>query len=193
MTKKQSEMDPIERTCLRCNKPFTITDRRAIKKQFCSDYCRVYYSTQHAQWLRDRARDDAYAELTMKLWQTQKENRAIQERDELVMGHNKEYANLLDEIAAAMPRMIESGLITINQEEYNSQRWQSFFQRSPVDWEHLFTPTTTFKPLTHEEDKEMNNVETTTPAATQDEALPNLNGTFAWWDEDDNQQDVPLW
>lgn len=193
MTKKQSEMDPIERTCLRCNKPFTITDRRAIKKQFCSDYCRVYYSTQHAQWLRDRARDDAYAELTMKLWQTQKENRAIQERDELVMGHNKEYANLLDEIAAAMPRMIESGLITINQEEYNSQRWQSFFQRSPVDWEHLFTPTTTFKPLTHEEDKEMNNVETTTPAATQDEALPNLNETFAWWDEDDNQQDVPLW
>lgn len=193
MTKKQSEMDPIERTCLRCNKPFTITDRRAIKKQFCSDYCRVYYSTQHAQWLRDRARDDAYAELTMKLWQTQKENRAIQERDELVMGHNKEYANLLDEIAAAMPRMIESGLITINQEEYNSQRWQSFFQRSPVDWEHLFTPTTTFKPLTHEEDKEMNNVETTTPAAAQSAMLPNLNGTFAWWDEDDNQQDVPLW
>lgn len=193
MTKKQSEMDPIERTCLRCNKPFTITDRRAIKKQFCSDYCRVYYSTQHAQWLRDRARDDAYAELTMKLWQTQKENRAIQERDELVMGHNKEYANLLDEIAAAMPRMIESGLITINQEEYNSQRWQSFFQRSPVDWEHLFTPTTTFKPLTHEEDKEMNNVDTTTPTAAQDETLPNLNETFSWWDEDDNQQDVPLW
>lgn len=109
------------------------------------------------------------------------------------MGHNKEYANLLDEIAAAMPRMIESGLITINQEEYNSQRWQSFFQRSPIDWEHLFTPTTTFKPLTHEEDKEMNNVETTTPAAAQSAMLPNLNGTFDWWDEDDNQQDVPLW
>lgn len=193
MTKKQPDMEPIDKTCLRCNKPFTITDRRAIKKQFCSDYCRVYYSTQHAQWLRDRARDDAYAELTMKLWQTQKENRAIQERDELVMGHNKEYANLLDEIAAAMPRMIESGLITINQEEYNSQRWQSFFQRSPVDWEHLFTPTTTFKPLTHEEDKEMNNVETTTPAAAQSAMLPNLNETFAWWDEDDNQQNVPLW
>lgn len=193
MTKKQSEMDPIERTCLRCNKPFTITDRRAIKKQFCSDYCRVYYSTQHAQWLRDRARDDAYAELTLKLWQTQKENRELQERDELVMGHNKEYANLLDEIAAAMPRMIESGLITINQEEYNSQRWQSFFQRSPVDWEHLFTPTTTFKPLAEQTNKEMNNVDTTTPTAAQDEALPNLNGTFAWWDEDDNQQNVPLW
>lgn len=193
MTKKQPDMEPIESTCRQCGRHFVITRRDQIKKQFCRATCRKSYSRQHAQWLRDRARDDAYAELTLKLWQTQKENRELQERDELVMGHNKEYANLLDEIAAAMPRMIESGLITINQEEYNSQRWQSFFQRSPIDWEHLFTPATTFKPLTHEEGKEMNNVETTTPAATQDEALPNLNETFDWWDEDDNQQDVPLW
>lgn len=193
MTKKQPDMDPIDKTCLRCNKPFTITDRRAIKKQFCSDYCRVYYSTQHAQWLRDRARDDAYAELTMKLWQTQKENRAIKERDEHLAKLNKRYEELLDEIASTMPRLIATGWLSVNRNNPDGWDWDDFLKQSPVNWDILFTASDTFHPLTEQGKKEINNVEDTTTAAAQDEALPNLNGTFDWWDEDDNQQDVPLW
>ncbi|MDK7255249.1 hypothetical protein QP437_10330, partial [Haemophilus sp. UMB1048] len=71
--------------------------------------------------------------------------------------------------------------------------WDDFLKQSPVNWDILFTPSDTFHPLTEQTNKEINNVDTTTPAAAQDEALPNLNETFSWWDEDDNQQDVPLW
>lgn len=198
MTKKQSEMEPIERTCLRCGKPFTITDRRAIHKQFCKITCKKRYSKQHAQWLRDRARDDAYAELTMKLWQTQKENRAIKERDEHLTKLNKRYEELLDEIASTMPRLIATGWLSVNRNNPDGWDWDDFLKQSPVNWDILFTASDTFHPLTEQSKKEINNVGTTTPTAAQSAAsssaaLPNLNETFDWWDEDDNQQDVPLW
>lgn len=193
MTKKQPDMEPIESTCRQCGRHFVITRRDQIKKQFCRATCRKSYSRQHAQWLRDRARDDAYAELTMKLWQTQKENRAIKERDEHLTKLNKRYGELLDEIASTMPRLIATGWLSVNRNNPDGWDWDDFLKQSPVNWDILFTASDTFHPLTEQSKKEINNVETTTPAAAQDEALPNLNGTFDWWDEDDNQQDVPLW
>lgn len=193
MTKKQPDMEPIESTCKQCGRHFVITRRDQIKKQFCRATCRKSYSRQHAQWLRDRARDDAYAELTMKLWQTQKENRAIKERDEHLTKLNKRYGELLDEIASTMPRLIATGWLSVNRNNPDGWDWDDFLKRSPVNWDILFTASDTFHPLTEQSKKEMNNVEDTTTAAEQDEALPNLNGTFDWWDEDDNQQDVPLW
>lgn len=193
MTKKQPDMEPIESTCKQCGRHFVITRRDQIKKQFCRATCRKSYSRQHAQWLRDRARDDAYAELTMKLWQTQKENRAIKERDEHLTKLNKRYGELLDEIASTMPRLIATGWLSVNRNNPDGWDWDDFLKRSPVNWDILFTASDTFHPLTEQSKKEINNVEDTTTAAAQDEALPNLNGTFDWWDEDDNQQDVPLW
>lgn len=193
MTKKQPDMEPIESTCKQCGRHFVITRRDQIKKQFCRATCRKSYSRQHAQWLRDRARDDAYAELTMKLWQTQKENRAIKERDEHLTKLNKRYGELLDEIASTMPRLIATGWLSVNRNNPDGWDWDDFLKRSPVNWDILFTPSDTFHPLTEQSKKEINNVEDTTTAAAQDETLPNLNGTFDWWDEDDNQQDVPLW
>lgn len=193
MTKKQPDMEPIESTCKQCGRHFVIARRDQIKKQFCRATCRKSYSRQHAQWLRDRARDDAYAELTMKLWQTQKENRAIKERDEHLTKLNKRYGELLDEIASTMPRLIATGWLSVNRNNPDGWDWDDFLKRSPVNWDILFTASDTFHPLTEQSKKEINNVEDTTTAAAQDEALPNLNGTFDWWDEDDNQQDVPLW
>lgn len=193
MTKKQPDMEPIESTCKQCGRHFVITRRDQIKKQFCRATCRKSYSRQHAQWLRDRARDDAYAELTMKLWQTQKENRAIKERDEHLTKLNKRYGELLDEIASTMPRLIATGWLSVNRNNPDGWDWDDFLKRSPVNWDILFTASDTFHPLTEQSKKEINNVETTTPAAEQDEALPNLNETFGWWDEDDTSQDVPLW
>ena len=193
MTKKQPDMEPIESTCKQCGRHFVITRRDQIKKQFCRATCRKSYSRQHAQWLRDRARDDAYAELTMKLWQTQKENRAIKERDKHLTKLNKRYGELLDEIASTMPRLIATGWLSVNRNNPDGWDWDDFLKRSPVNWDILFTASDTFHPLTEQSKKEINNVEDTTTAAAQDEALPNLNGTFDWWDEDDNQQDVPLW
>lgn len=193
MTKKQPDMEPIESTCKQCGRHFVITRRDQIKKQFCRATCRKSYSRQHAQWLRDRARDDAYAELTMKLWQTQKENRAIKERDEHLTKLNKRYGELLDEIASTMPRLIATGWLSVNRNNPDGWDWDDFLKQSPVNWDILFTASDTFHPLTEQSKKEINNVEDTTTAAAQDEALPNLNETFDWWDEDDNQQDVPLW
>lgn len=193
MNKNDRPMTSEQRNCQWCNKPFTVTLRRAKKKKFCSTSCRVMSSRIHAQWLRDRARDDAYAELTMKLWQTQKENRAIKERDEHLTKLNKRYEELLDEIASTMPRLIATGWLSVNRNNPDGWDWDDFLKQSPVNWDILFTASDTFHPLTEQSKKEINNVDATAPAAGQDEALPNLNETFGWWDEDDTPQDVPLW
>ena len=82
MTKKQSEMDPIRENllCVAINHSRSQIDELSRNN---SALIIAAYTTRRSMrnGLRDRARDDAYAELTMKLWQT-KENRAIQERDD---------------------------------------------------------------------------------------------------------------
>ncbi|WP_418969537.1 hypothetical protein [Alloscardovia omnicolens] len=193
MVKEYQPMTPQQRNCQWCSKPFTVTLRKTKNKKFCSISCRVMSSRAHAQWLRDHARDEAYAQLTMKLWHTQKENRAIQERDEYLVKQNERYAQLLDEIASTLPRLIATGWLSVNRNNPDGWDWQEFLKQSPVNWDILLNASDTFHPLTDHTIKEVNHVEDTNPSVTQHMSLTGRDQTVPSWDDDDNQQDIPIW
>lgn len=134
------KMEPITRQCERCNKSFTITDKRAKHKKFCSGYCRVMACKERTQRLRDQARDYAYAQLTLKDYEREKDFKALREHVEQLEAQalaDREFISLLE---ITLPRMISTGYLTINENSTMASYWMNTLKESDVDWDKLLKP-----------------------------------------------------
>lgn len=137
MPESESKMVLVTRRCQHCGTEFTITDRRALKKRFCSPSCRVTYSRLHVQRERDRARDQAYSELTVKDWVRQKELERLTQRVHDLEEANTKLMDQLDEVTSLMTRMSRDHVLTINTSETMSEYYKTLMDQSTADWAGL--------------------------------------------------------
>ena len=137
MPESESKMVLVTRRCQHCGTEFTITDRRALKKRFCSPSCRVTYSRLHVQRERDRARDQAYSELTVKDWIRRRDHERLTARVSELEDINTQLKAQLDEITSLITRMSRDHVLTINMNETMSDYYKTLMDQSAIDWTQL--------------------------------------------------------
>ncbi|TCD53849.1 hypothetical protein EJ419_06245 [Alloscardovia theropitheci] len=155
---QKREFIPIIRTCERCGKQFQVMTRRQARKKFCTPTCRKLFNRDHLQAERDRARDMAYAKLTLKDYERDSMMRTLSEENEKLTTRNKQLVDLIDELTVVLPRMVETGYISVHADSDHAAYWVKRFEKLQLDWKRLLSPPDTIIDTTTTQTREVNSV-----------------------------------
>ncbi|WP_018142380.1 hypothetical protein [Alloscardovia criceti] len=138
---RKPPMEPEERTCEQCGKPFVVTSRRQLKKRFCSDTCRKYNNTHTHQMTNNRARDFAYTQLTLKDLERESRMRSILEKSEQLENTNQALRNTIDDMTLILTRMVTTGYLAVNENSPSAHHWHAMLnsENQNIDWKEILS------------------------------------------------------
>ncbi|MFD0705637.1 hypothetical protein ACFQY8_07765 [Alloscardovia venturai] len=128
------EFIPYTKTCLRCDKEFTVSRPQNVHQKFCSANCRKRFNEQTQEIRRWQPLDHAYTELLDKYNKALSAQRSLKEIIEEKDAAIDSYKKLYDSMIYIIPGMSADGYLTLNEDNPFAQHWHKQMDESPINW-----------------------------------------------------------